>query len=471
MKKKSLLIFSSVLMVATTLSGCNGSTTSADSESTIIDAMIETMRNGFKIESDVNLVGTPKNALYDNVYKNYEANYIFQNTDFVATQVTIISEEEDGTKYTVLNDLLKESEDGSGVFLDLSYKNELSEVPAVDDSGSIANFGLYYGNPFAYINASDFTKVDDKTYEISKEKASFILSRLYGLIDDSFYALVNKATFKFNDNGVLDTVELSPINVDTYVSMGYETVEVTIDAKVTMHISEIGTAKVSAPTVKEHKDEHDALGTALKAINNNYKLIVKEENTDVNLQTSTVTEEYFESHFYYADDYIFWKPGYLEDSPEYDVYSDVVMKVNSDNTLTGYGLDEATNTWTTKALIANQLSSINSLSVDYIRPIVSDVAPELFTYDAENDVYNLCSELVSYIGADCFIPLITVPEEFAGYGTGCSIKLENGAIKEIVLEYYFNNDFRERTGSVTLEFSEIGTSSIPSDINIVDTEA
>ncbi len=461
MKSKKIVVVSSALMMVSALSGCG--TSNSDS---IIDNMISSMRDGFRLDADISLVGTPKNELYDNVYQNYDAKYIFQNKDFVATQVIIDSEEEDGSKYNVMNDLLKESEDGSGVFLDLSYDNVLSEIPAVDDSGATANFGLYYGNPFSYINASDFTKVDANTYTLSKEKGSFISSRLFGLIDDCFYALIDETTFKFN-NGVLDTIELKPIDVDTSVQMGYEVVSVVINSSVTMKVSEIGSAKVNAPSVKEHKSYHDVLQTALDNVNKNYTLIVKENNVDMNLQTSTVTEENFESRFYYADDYILWRPGYVEESPEYDSSSDVVLKVNEDDSLTGYGYDVASNTWTTDALIANQLTTVNSLGVEVIRPIVSGVAAEVFDYNETEDTYHICSELVSYIGANCFIPLITVPEEFAGYGTDCYIKLENGAIKSITLEYYFNNDFRERTGTVELVFSEIGTTSLPSDVQVV----
>lgn len=459
MKKKSFIALSSALMVVATLSGC-GSTGDK-----VITDMLDGLRNGFKVESNINLLGTPHDDVYDPVTQIYHANYIFQNTGMVATQATIIVEEEDGTSYVAMNDLLKEGEDGSGFFLDLTYENKVIETQAIDDTGAVANFGLYYGNPFAYINESDFTKIDDSTYSLSREKASFLSTRLFGILDDVFYALIEETTFHL-ENGKLNTIYLKPVAVDTTIQMGYENIEVIIDSSAELKISEIGTAKVNAPVVKEYKTEHDTLATALKAVGNNYTLIVKENVDETNLLNYAESNEYYESHYYFADDYLLWRPGYLEEYPEYDAASDVVIKLNENNSVTGYGLDSVTNTWTTAALFSNQLSGVNDNTVDVFRPIVSGVAPEVFEYDAEKDEYHICSELAPYIGYDCFVPAITAPQEVEGYGTDCTIKLENGMIDEIVVEFYFNNSFRERIGTITLDFLNIGTTTLPSDIVI-----
>lgn len=460
--KKGLILLSSALMTLGTLSGCGNSSTT----DSVVESMIDGLRNGFKLESDVSLTAVPYDEVYDNVYQTYHANYIFQNDDeMVATRQQIVVEEEDGTSYVAMNDLLKQGEDGSGYFLDLTYENEIIETQAIDDKGAVANFGLYYGNPFAYITEDDFTKIDDSKYSLSKEKASFISSRLFGALDDIFYALIEETTFHI-ENGKLTKINLKPFDVDTQIQMGYENVECIIDANVDMRISEIGTAKVDAPTKKVAKAEHAPLASALSAVNRNYTLIVKEEIESTSLLTGAYSSDSYESHFYFADDYLFWRPGYLADYPEYDPAVDAVVKFNSDNSVTGYGLDEATNTWTTAALFANGLSAVNSNKVTDFVPVVSEIAAEVFNYDAENDIYTIVPELVAYIGVDCFIPLITAAQtkELWGNGTDCSIKLENGAIKEIVINYYFNNQFNEISGTFTLEYSNIGTTTLPSDI-------
>ena len=460
--KKGLILFSSALMTVGALSGC-GNNASNDS---VIESMIEGLRNGFKLESDVNLTAIPHDDVYDNVYQTYHANYIFQNDDeMTATRQKIVVEEEDGTSYVAMNDLLKEGEDGSGYFLDLTYENEIIETQAIDDMGAVANFGLYYGNPFAYITEDDFTKVNDNTYSLSREKASFLSYRLFGVLDDIFYALIDETTFHL-ENGTLKTINLKPFDVDTEIQMGYEIINCVIDANVDMRISDIGTAKVDAPTKKVNKPEHAPLASALAKVDRNYTVIVKEEIEVTSLTSGSYERDYYESHFYFADDYLFWRPGYLADYPEYDPAVDVVVKLNSDNTVTGYGFDEATNTWTKGALFSNQLSAVNSNAVTDFVPVVSGVAAEVFNYDAENDIYTATPELLAYIGVDCFIPLITAAQtqELWGYGTGCSIKLENGNLKEIVIEYYFNNQFIERVGTFTLEYSNIGTTTLPSDI-------
>ena len=459
MKKKSLILLSSALLSLSALTGC-GSV-----EDKTIDNMLEGLRNGFKLESDVNLVGVPHDDVYDKVSQTYHANYIFQNSDMVATQATIVVKEEDGSSYVAMNELLKQGEDGSGFFLDLTYENKVIETQAVDDTGAVANFGLYYGNPFSYINASDFTKVDDSTYSLSREKGSFLSSRLFGILDDIFYALIEETTFHFEGNK-LSTISLKPIEIDTKLQMGYEKVDIVINATAEMKISEIGSAKVNAPTVKSHVAAHDALKTALDAVNTNYTVIVKEQVHETNLLSYSERDEYYESHFYYADENIFWRPGYLADYPEYDADSDVVLKVKENGSVIGYGLDTATNTWTTAALLANGITDVNGNTVDVYRPVVSGVAPEVFTYDETNDVYKVCGELSAFIGIDCFVPVITAPQELAGYGTDCTIKLENGVLKEIVVEFYYNNGFRERIGTITLEYSNIGTTTLPSDITL-----
>lgn len=459
MKKKSFIALSSALFIIAGLSGCNGGSDS------VVTNMLSGLRNGFKLDSNVNLIGTPHDEIYEPITQVYHANYIFQNVDMVATQTTIVVEEEDGSSYVAMNDLIKEGEDGSGFFMELTYENEVVEIQAVDDTGAVANFGLYYGNPFAYITENDFSKVDDNTYLLNKEKSSFLASRLFGILDDVFYALIEKTTFHF-ENGTLKTINLEPIDVDTKLQMGYEIIDLIIDSNVEMTISDIGTAKVNAPVKKEHKAEHTALENALKAVGNNYTLIVKEEMHETNLLSYIESDNYYESHFYFADEYLFWRPGYLEEYPEYDPACDAVVKFNENGSVTGYGLDSATNTWTTGALFANGLSKVNGNTVDVFRPIVAGVAPEIFEYDAEEDAYHICKEIAPYIGYDCFVPAITAPQELSGYGTDCTIKLNDGIIDEIIVEFYYNNSFVERIGTITLDFSNIGTTSLPSDIII-----
>ena len=143
-----------------------------------------------------------------------------------------------------------------------------------------------------------------------------------------------------------------------------------------------------------------------------------------------------------------------------------MIEFTEDGSCVGYGLDEATNTWTKEALFANGLGNTNSQKENAYRPLISGVAPEVFELDSKTGLYNICSELTPYIGFDCFVPAIQAPQELGGYGTGCSIKLENGTIKEIVLDFYYNNGFRERIGTVTVEFSNVGTTTLPSDITL-----
>ena len=86
--------------------------------------------------------------------------------------------------------------------------------------------------------------------------------------------------------------------------MGYEIIDLIIDSSVEMTISDIGTAKVNAPVKKERKAEHTALENALKAVGNNYTLIVKEEIHETNLLNYVESDNYYESHFYFADEYL-----------------------------------------------------------------------------------------------------------------------------------------------------------------------
>ena len=69
----------------------------------------------------------------------------------------------------------------------------------------------------------------------------------------------------------------------------------------------------------------------------------------------------------------------------------------------------------------------------------AQIGEEIFEYDAEEDAYHICKEIAPYIGYDCFVPAIAAPQELGGYGTDCTIKLNDGIIDEIIVEFYYNN--------------------------------
>ena len=162
-----------------------------------------------------------------------------------------------------------------------------------------------------------------------------------------------------------------------------------------------------------------------------------------------------------------YRPAYWADDPSY-YESDVILTYDKDGTFTTYGWQDDIQSFTRQGAASNGLMDYDNKELWELIPEIDDVAPEIFDYDSENDVYVCCDELVAFIGSECFIPLLDVDPEFNGYGTNCEIKLgEDGNIETITVVATVNNSFQVAQIEYVLEFTNIGTTTLPSDAILV----
>lgn len=480
--KNKFIISGLATAILCLLVGCNGGAVTSSEEAPSVEApseetpseeapvardviktTLEGLRNGFAFDGDVNLKATYENTSLGETVSQRPVQYTYENAEKTAIQRKIYSIEEDGTKYLDDNEVLVEGEDGSAYYMELDYTNKVAEIQAVDSLDTPINYGLELGNPFAYIIESDFTKVNDTTYSLSKEKAAFFVSKLFGFLDDVFYTIPQEATFTF-ENETLKNIKIIPGTLDDQITIGYSTEPYTVSAVVDLDISDIGTARVDVPEVKEHKPEHDALGVALKKFGKNYTTKAKYTQVTTNLMNLQMSKFDYYYNMYFADDYLFYQAGYDKDATSYNKVNDVLLSYDDDGTFTAYGLNEVNNTWTQQAAASNGLSPYSNLYTYYLIPEIANVAPEIFEYNEKTGLYECCDELIGHIGAYCFIPPLENEEPYNGYGDKCTIKLEGDTITQIVISFYYNNSFNEMVGTFTFDYSDFGTTTLPSDI-------
>ena len=181
MKKINLLSIGLMSMMA--LVGCNGSSP--------LENAIENLRKGFIIDGEIYQKAKFLDS-YDGAYTGEEAEhnfvytYIMENGETVGMEREFLGIDEDGSTYTVLDDLFIRGEDGHVYYNELTYTNEVVETPAVETSGKIVNYDYYFCNPFHYILPSDFTHVEGNTYTLAQDKASFLSTKLFNAFDICF---------------------------------------------------------------------------------------------------------------------------------------------------------------------------------------------------------------------------------------------------------------------------------------------
>ena len=459
MKKTFLIVLCSATLIA--LSSCgNGGTNSTKSE---IQKALEKFNEGVTISGTINekarfltassilggvLNGDITETQFDYVFK-------YENKEMTGIERLVTGYEADGSSYVHTNDIYAEGDDGYLYFLELNYKNEIEKILATDSAGFKVNYGSYFDNPFYYLNEKDFTKIEDGEYSLNLKKASYLASQLFGDIDPIFYSVIESAT-AIIENDEIKSITLKPTTIETYETINYENVYFLLDATATLTLSNMGNTTITKPTPKVHKTEHDALGEAFKSIKNNYTLTLSFEFDD---STEPIVSKYF-----YTEDAIYGQWG---DGITPSALSDVLLVINDDQeTVTPLGYNEADSSWSYQTAMQNGFSSLDGADKNIFIPIVSEVAPEIFNYDANSESYKVVEELKTYIGAECFIPSPDVIRELDGYGTGCEIFLKSGLLDRIEIGFNFNNGFTSSSGKVVATFSDLNTTILPFGITL-----
>lgn len=465
MKKRLLLILAGVM-----ITGCS----SASSSKSTVSKMLKSLRQGFKLEGEIKqncqyLTGSTSAGGKINgktASNTYKQEIIFENSTekCYSTKLYQEVESENESGETITEDSLVyetsmfEGEDGYAYYYDMDINNTIVKRSMKDSSNLSLNYGYYYSNPFELILEDDLTKIDNNTYSLAKNKASFAASILFGIADDAFYGVID--SFILNVEGsTLKSIEVKPAQLETS-STDYETysqVYYLLDNVATFDVSEISTAKIYKPTVREHTSDHDRLQTAIDKIGTNFTL-TRELHSYINgVEGDTETLV-----LYYDGTNIYYKAVVEGFENTIDSSNDVlVYQKEGETTLTAYGYDDASLTFTESA--GSSFSQLNGYTYDVYLPVFNGVAAEIFDKTGDNQ-YSICDDMKTYIGALAFVPPMGSVEYLDGYGTGCDISLtDDDSIDMIQFSYEYGSSLYSDIGTVDIYIDNVGTTVIPFD--------
>ena len=178
------------------------------------DSMLDNLSKGFKLEGTITqtahwLDGMNGNPTGENSSNTYNLTYYYQNNNDitgVSQKVTYLDTLNE-VIVTELDDTFIEGNDGFAYFYDLSYKNKLEAVAAVDSRGMNVNYAYYFDNPFTHIKSSDFTKLEGNRYELERSKAFYLSYILFNqiVLFNEIDNFVNRCECKRN-NGICTAV-------------------------------------------------------------------------------------------------------------------------------------------------------------------------------------------------------------------------------------------------------------------------
>ncbi len=437
-----------------------------------VSTILDDLCKGFSVEGTISqtaywLTGSEGERTGEKNENVYTISYDYQNTDIVGVSQNV-SYNSNGSVVTMLDDTFIKGNDGCAYFYELGYKNKLEAVAAVDSLGNSINYSYYFDNPFTHINASDFTHKSGSTYELDKTKAFWLSYMLFNQIDNVFYETCKKAEFTIED-GTLKSAKIEPVVIQDYATVGQQNQYYELETVVRIKFSNVGSAKIQVPELRKTKSYHAPLKTAFENLKNNYTLKVTWNSNDYGTDTTTIIHT-----FYFADSDIYWK---VRSSTQDDLtapddgpnkINDMILRVDeTTKTVTPWGYDDVYEKWTAAAAITNGFSQVIGASVDYFRPVISDVAAEVFDYNETTKIYSATNELLPHLASECFVPPIASTTELNGYTNQFDLTLDSdNNLKEIKIVYSYNNGWDVYEGNYILEFSNIGTTTLPYGITL-----
>ena len=455
MKKKIIISSLITLLAIPTFAGCDSNSTSSNqitssnsqgvvTEKAKLNEMLNTLRSGVEFEGTI----TQKRSILDGYYGNktgkvetilFDAEYIFEMADENGYSSVVTIDEGNG-KELIIDNKVFEGDDGYAYFYDLHYDNTVRKYPIYDEqSGDKVNFGYYCLNPFEYILAEDFTKVNENTYSLNKAKAAFFAANVFGQIDFAFNRVIDKCEFVL-EGSTLKSFTLVPQEVHSQYT-NYEELSAVYyysnnEAKFDI-VATGSQAKVSRPEPKVAKEEHAALQNAFsKFASKNFTAYLHIDYEDG--YGDKLGENFL--YYYYDGEALYFSA--TEDQSEHDSQNSNYFAPNKQGMIY---IDETYVTY------------------DQLVPKISEVKAELFNYNAEKDVYSVCDEMVSYMGYIALVPPIsTITLMLDGYTTYFDIKLdENGDLSYIDFGYVYEYYLSMEIATCRLEFYDVGTTKIP----------
>lgn len=416
MKKKMI----STLVLALILCGCSNRQNKEEVES--LDKGLQSLQTSICLE------GTYQLHMYD---KNNPTNKNDQTSgyDVTFTDETFYSYEYDLPNQEDI-EVKVQIKDGKILTPSLNLQNEVVYSTNIFNPYTGEDYTLEdVINPFKHLTSSDFIQQKATTYTLKNSQAEKVVKVLTGqsLLVDRFEVFLSNSIInriQFN------TVEAEQIQDEMTIMYTYE---------YEFYLYNHGTAKpgfVATPCVKTAK--HTTLKQALDELSNGNFTVDVEKNVNDNLFKS---KYYFTKDASYSDDQdnphgslllndkVYFYQTYKENEKD-----EGILKRDDDNI--GYA------------------KSIMDTSFQF-----DDFAIELFQ-EKENNVFE--AQLPAQMGTFFAIDLL---EEYSANGIyNLTITLENNQIKEI----YYDYSLMVLGGSIRFIFSMIGTTMIPSNINLTN---
>lgn len=475
-----------LLMSLVTVAGCNennssnkGSSSSSSitmtenlSEFEKLEAMINNLRKGVKFDGSVYQKSTILNGDHGKptgeVKENYlNSSFVFQSGEENAFSRYVTYTLEDGTERVMFDDKIFQGEDGQAYYYELNYDNKVTAFPNLDSKLENVNFGYYCLNPFSFLKAEDFYKVEGKenTYTLYSDKASIFASNVFGDLDEAFYGLITNIEFII-EGTTLKSFSVIPESIYDY-TLDLENLSELyffLEQKAEFTISEVGTAKVYKPTAREESNsaEINALQSALsKYSENNYTINLKITYGGDNAgKVGNAVYYYTGEHLYYSKQ---------EDQSKPNAKNDILFYNDGKEFLTPYGYSDEDSeqqvTFTTRAtkFYPGYKAEFAKFTYDDLNPALDEINANVFDYNKTFKNYSICEELLGDFASKAMVPQLNEISSFLnGFCKSFKLKLtSDGYLDYATFTYDYNNGFAAEAASVRLIISDVGTTKLP----------
>lgn len=478
-----------VLMSLVTFVGCNNDSSSSSNTSSLItstgelseyekiEVMLMNLRKGVKFDGTIHQKstiltgdhGTPTGEVRNN---DLISSFTFQSGEENAFARYVTYTLEDGTQRVMYDDQLFQGEDGQAYYYELNYDNKVTAFPVYNSKHENVNFGYYCLNPFSFLEAEDFYKVEGKenTYTLYNDKASVFVSNIFGDLDPAFYGIVTSLEFVIEGTS-LKSFKVVPESIYDY------TLDLTnlselyffLEQEANFIVSEVGTAKVNKPEARKEKNsaELDALQSAFsKYSGNNYTMNLRiTYGGDKSGQVDYATYYYTGEHLYYSKQ---------EKQVAPDVKTDILFYNEGGKYLVPYGYsDEDSETqvvFTKRAAKAYQGYSVyfTKYTYDDVNPRIDEVSSQIFDYNTTFKNYSVCDELLSDFASKAIVPQLNNVSSFLNsFGKSFKIKLNSdGFIDYVTFSYDYSDEYAVNNAQIRLTITDVGTTTLPYDLVI-----
>lgn len=360
----------------------------------------------------------------------------------------------------------------------IDYKNNVEKI--FGSSISNTSNGLTFGDNGFYNIASLFKEGDlvlDENfaaytrYDLNIDKAAIISNNLLYSLNTGAYALPTEAYIRA-DNGVFTSlnIELSPI----YSYDSYTNVDSLITNSIVFNLGNLGQETITHITPYEETDDSRRLDASLaKFENQNYKMNITIENTELDPntggrnETTEARDFYFTGREIYVHDVVDGETTSLDKSLDY--YLAPYSETNS--LLYPYGYNAKTGEFEIKpngyVINGNNYRFASGYCGVYVYqdllPIISDVSGVFFEFDEETQTFVSKSDYVSSLN-DCFL-VTRAPFNDHAFDSILEYAItldENDNISSISCEYAYTNelDAIQNDGTITITYSNVGTTTL-----------